>query len=122
MSVNLFKPLNSTIGKLGNSFTQLQSGFVNEPTRVMMNKAFEFFNDVDGNFIEQFQTTGFDARVFELYLSSYFLEAGYSINRNHDRPDFIIERDGLKVAIEAEQLIQLYIKIKTIVNRNLNKV
>ncbi|NQX46950.1 glycosaminoglycan attachment protein [Paenibacillus tritici] len=100
MSIDLFKPI-VPMDKLNRNFSILKDGALNEPTRVMMNKAFEFFNDIDGNFLEQFQTTGFDARVFELYLSSYFLEAGYKLNRDYDRPDFIVERDGYKVAIEA---------------------
>ncbi|WP_253506657.1 hypothetical protein [Paenibacillus xylanexedens] len=66
-----------------------------------MNKVYEYFNDIDGNFVEQFQTTGFDARVFELYLFAYLLESDYKIKRNYERPDFLVEKDGLTVAIEA---------------------
>lgn len=67
----------------------------------MLNKVFSHFHDSDGNFVEQFQTTGFDARTFELYLYAYFHYSGYEIERNFDRPDFIIQKDGFKVAIEA---------------------
>jgi hypothetical protein len=34
-----------------------------------------WYEDPDGNFIEQFQTTGFDARLWELYLFAMFCEA-----------------------------------------------
>ncbi|MDE5446246.1 MULTISPECIES: hypothetical protein [Bradyrhizobium] len=34
----------------------------------MMQAVFADFHDADGNFVEQFQTIGFDARIFELYL------------------------------------------------------
>lgn len=44
--------------------------------------------DADGNFIEQFQTTGFEARMWELYLFAMLVEAGYSLNRDHAIPDF----------------------------------
>ena len=29
------------------------------------------FNDKDGNFVKDFQTAGFDARIWELYLHAY---------------------------------------------------
>ncbi|WP_416808199.1 hypothetical protein [Bacillus thuringiensis] len=88
--------------KLGNGFRQLTSNInMDEPTRNMMNEVFSCFPDSDGNFVEQFQTTGFDARIFELYLYAYFQNSGYEIDRNFDRPDFIIQKNGLRVAVEA---------------------
>jgi hypothetical protein len=71
------------------------------PARTMMNRSFASFNDVDGNFVEQFQTTGFDARTWELYLHTYFNEVGFQIVREHDRPDFLLRKDGVEIAIEA---------------------
>ena len=38
--------------------------------------------DADGNLIEQFQTSGFDARIWELYLFAALSEAGYGIDRS----------------------------------------
>src|SRR5689334_2641105 len=32
------------------------------------------FIDIDGNFVEQFQSTGFDSRLWELYLNAYLVE------------------------------------------------
>src|SRR5438874_7322566 len=49
-----------------------------EPGRIMANEAFATFDDVDGNFVQQFQTSGFDARVYELYFHAY-------LARNHFR-------------------------------------
>jgi hypothetical protein len=43
---------------------------------------------VDGNFVEQFQTRGFDARIWELYLFAAFREMNYGIERVHAVPDF----------------------------------
>jgi len=37
-----------------------------------------FYEDTDGNFVEQFQTTAFDACIWELYLFATFTELGYS--------------------------------------------
>ncbi|MCY9696438.1 hypothetical protein [Paenibacillus alginolyticus] len=97
---DLFKPIVPE-SSFGRSFAWLKDSSTDEPTRLMMNKVFEFFNDIDGNFIEQFQTTGFDARVFELYLFAYLAEARFNLSRNFDRPDFIVEKKGVRVAIEA---------------------
>ena len=57
--------------------------------------------DIDGNFIEQFQTTGFDSRIWELYLNTYFHEENLHLDRTHYAPDFFVEKYGHKVAIEA---------------------
>ncbi|MBI4269038.1 MAG: hypothetical protein HY615_01785 [Candidatus Rokubacteria bacterium] len=48
-----------------------------------------WYEDPDGNFIEQFQTTGFDARLWELYLFAVFAEMSYRIERVHAVPDFV---------------------------------
>jgi len=60
-----------------------------------------YFIDIDGNFIEQFQTTGFDSRIWELYLFSYFIEDSFVIDRRHNRPDFILSKYGDNIAVEA---------------------
>lgn len=57
--------------------------------------------DPDGNLVEQFQTHGFDSRTFEIYLTAFFAEAGHEIDLSHDRPDFLISRDGITAAVEA---------------------
>lgn len=49
------------------------------------------FKDIDGNFIEQFQSTGFDARLWELYLNTYLIEEQLFFDRNYNAPDFIVK-------------------------------
>jgi hypothetical protein len=71
------------------------------PARAMLCEVAATMDDPDGNFAEQFQTHGFDARTFEIYLQAMFTEAGHAIDRSYDRPDFLITRDGLTVAVEA---------------------
>ena len=53
------------------------------------------------HFVEQFQTSGFDARIFELYLHAYFESSGYVISRTRSNPDFILTRQRATVAVEA---------------------
>src|SRR5688572_6732126 len=83
------------------AFKILRSFPGSEPARLMMDAAFASFEDSDGNFIEQFQSTGFDARVFELYLHAYFSTLDGSVRRPRQRPDFLVSRSGLTVAVEA---------------------
>jgi len=60
-----------------------------------------WYEDVDGNFVKDFQSTGFDARVWELYLYAVFTEMGYSFNRDHNAPDLMCEGLPGKFAVEA---------------------
>ncbi len=71
------------------------------PARKMLRDVVADMEDPDGNLVEQFQTHGFDSRTFEIYLQALFAEAGHSINRSYDRPDFLITRDGVTAAVEA---------------------
>src|SRR5437763_13122243 len=71
------------------------------PARAMIREVWEEFVDRDGNFIEQFQTTGFDARTWELFLFAYLLDAGFSIDKSYSSPDFVCEKHGLPVVAEA---------------------
>lgn len=96
---NLFSPIVAE-EKLNKNFKRILSWPGSEPHRMMMNEIFQLFSDIDGNFQEQFQTQ-FDSRVFELYLFAYFHYSGYEISRKYERPDFIIKKDGIEVAIEA---------------------
>lgn len=60
------------------------------------------YKDIDGNFIEQFQSiNGFDARLWELYLFCFCREQFFSFKRNTFAPDFMIEKLGHEIAIEA---------------------
>lgn len=83
------------------SYKALRSSAASLPARWMLDVIYATFEDSDGNFLEQFQTTGFDTRYFELYLHAYFSRSGYRIERPKPSPDFIVERDGLRVAVEA---------------------
>ena len=72
-----------------------------EPARQMLDDVYQNFDDADGNFLEQFQTTGFNSRYFELYLYAYFSRSGYQVDRTYENPDFLVTRNELTVAVEA---------------------
>jgi len=82
-------------------FVQIRDQASYAPARRVLRELWSEFIDVDGNFLEQWQTTAFDARTYEFFLFAYLLRSGYDINRNYDRPDFMIERGGSTIAIEA---------------------
>lgn len=59
------------------------------------------FEDVDGNFVEQFQTTAFDARLWELYLFAYLREEHFWLDRKYNAPDYVVNKYGKTICIEA---------------------
>ena len=71
------------------------------PARSIIAELMPHFVDIDGTFVREFQTNGFDARLWELYLNAYFIEEKLFINRKHTAPDFMIRKYGQAVAIEA---------------------
>ena len=97
---SLFQPVVS-LEKLNPHFRSLVDAPDYHPTRKMLDEIYQDFDDPDGNFLEQFQTTGFDSRFFEFYLFAYFSKSGFEIDRSHPNPDFIVTRDGVTVSIEA---------------------
>jgi hypothetical protein len=60
-----------------------------------------YFEDVDGNFVEQFQSTGFDARFWELYLFALLTEGGYVFDRQYKAPDFLCRGISQEIWVEA---------------------
>jgi len=71
------------------------------PARAIMAEMMRHYVDVDGNFVEQFQTTAFDSRIWELYLYAALLELGLFVNKEHEAPDFEVHDGRSKVFIEA---------------------
>jgi len=83
------------------SFKLVQSSPRNKSTRRLMNDAFARFIEKDGNFAEQFQTTGFNTRTFELYVSELLHVEGFKFEGAEPQPDFCVSKSGVKVAIEC---------------------
>lgn len=59
------------------------------------------FEDPDGNYIEQFQGDGFDARLWELYLYAALHENDFLISRDFHAPDYICSKYGAPLVLEA---------------------
>ncbi|MFT7670611.1 MAG: hypothetical protein ACI8X5_003322 [Planctomycetota bacterium] len=57
------------------------------------------FQDLDGKFVKEFQTT-FNSSFWELYLNAVFRELGYQ-PQCQPRPDFLLQYAGEEVLVEA---------------------
>jgi hypothetical protein len=87
--------------RLHPTFTTLTEHPRFSPACELIGAMMPFYQDVDGNFIEQFQTTGFDARLWELYLYATAVEMGYALTPDVVAPDLLLEGPRGRLAIEA---------------------
>jgi hypothetical protein len=71
------------------------------PAREIIREISYHFLDSDGNFVQQFQTAGFDARIWEFYLFAYLHEAEFDVDRTSPVPDFTCYKYGMKCCVEA---------------------
>ena len=71
------------------------------PAMMIMTEMMRNYVDVDGNFVQQFQSNGFDARLWELYLYAYLKEERLFFDREYSSPDYVVKKFGLTVCIEA---------------------
>jgi hypothetical protein len=99
-ALDLFTPI-VPIEKQHVYFSQLISDSAFTPAREIIKSMMPYYVDVDGNFIEQFQSAGFDSRLWELCLYAYFTEEQLFLDREHNTPDFLVKKYGKIVAIEG---------------------
>jgi hypothetical protein len=85
--VDFFTPIVSN-EMLNRSFRNLISERGLSSALALIRELMYYFEDVDKNFVRQFQTSGFDARIWELYLYALFTELGYGLDRSYASPDF----------------------------------
>ncbi|WP_311215120.1 MULTISPECIES: hypothetical protein [unclassified Arthrobacter] len=99
-AVDFFTPLGAE-DKLNPGFRQLLSGDSFRAAKEIIGAMMRWHEDVDGNFVEQFQTSGFDARIWELYLFAVLTEAGLQVDRPSPAPDFLASGPHGEFAMEA---------------------
>jgi hypothetical protein len=98
--LDFFTPLGPQ-AKLHPIFRDLLEKETRSAARGIIKPMMKWYEDPDGNFVEQFQTTAFDARIWELYLFAMFRESGYMIDRSHAVPDFVCSGLLGDLAVEA---------------------
>lgn len=98
---DLFSDLNNE-SKQHPSYKLLMSNIGFSPAKEVIKEISYHYKDIDGNFIDQFQSlNGLDSRVWELFLFCFFREQYFSFKRNNYAPDYIIEKFNKEIAVEA---------------------
>lgn len=87
--------------KLNRDFAIISSLEGYSPAVELMKPLMRWYEDADGNFVEQFQTTGFDSRLWELYLFAVLVEAGYVFDKAMAMPDFCARNALGELCVEA---------------------
>lgn len=72
-----------------------------ESARNLINEIVYTYVDVDGNYVRSFQTEGFDARLWELYIYVYLHNAGFKIDNQFNAPDYCVSYFDQRLSIEA---------------------
>lgn len=98
--VDFFTPLHEPEA-LHPDFRSLASETGYSSARDIIEPMMRWHENLDGNFVEQFQSTAFDQRMWELYLFAMLVELGYMLDGSHAVPDFVGRSLEGKIAIEA---------------------
>lgn len=98
VQLDLFKPLSLNPNPL---FLELATSNRFSPAKELIQAMIYYFDDPDRNFVEQFQTTGFDARIWELYLFAAFHEQDFAFDRSKPAPDYHLKGVGQEFFVEA---------------------
>lgn len=98
--VDFFTPV-VAVEKLNPDFATIRSLEGYSPAVELMKPMMRWYEDADGNFIEQFQTTGFDTRLWELYMFAALVEAGFVFDKQFAMPDFCARNALGELCIEA---------------------
>ena len=91
-NIDVFNTIKNKNKNISDSFKILNNSDEYKPAKLLISEIMPHYMDIDGNFVEQFQTTGFDARIWELYLYCYFNEEKFIINKDYSAPDFYISK------------------------------
>lgn len=101
----LFHPVLTT-EKQHPDFRVLSTASGYSPAKEILAEIAYTFEDPDGNYIEQFQGDGFDARLWELYLYAVLHENDFDISRDFHAPDYICSKYGAPLVLEATTVNQ----------------
>ena len=83
------------------AFRLLVSSPKHEPHREMLRAVWAVFPNLDGGFVREFQAEHFDRRLWEMYVFAVGFWGPFNVSRPQEAPDFLFEKDGHAVWIEA---------------------
>lgn len=72
-----------------------------EAARNLIKEMVYSYIETDRNYIQEFQTHGFDARLWELYLYVYLYSAGFEFIKGRTAPDYHLSFFGEECFVEA---------------------
>jgi hypothetical protein len=87
--------------ELNSNFKVLRDSLSHEAHREVLRELWARFPNPDGGFIREFQTEHFDRRIWELYIFALGSAGPFTVSRPHHAPDFLFEREGVEIWIEA---------------------
>lgn len=99
-NLDLFTPVVPE-ARLNPGFRNVTASRGYAPSRALMQQTMDRMGDRDGNFVQQFQTEGFDARTWELYLYATFAALGFDVDMSYAAPDFLLTGRDTEWAVEA---------------------
>lgn len=99
--VDFFTPLSGTQGRLDPLFDELINNPMHLSAKNIIEPMMRWYEDADGNFIEQFQTTGFKQRIWELYLFAMLIENDVVLEPGEAIPDFVCQSFYGRFCVEA---------------------
>lgn len=98
--IDLFTPI-AQVKRFHPAFEMLRDGFNQRSARQLLERLAPWLTDRDGNLVRDFQTNGYSARVWELYLWAAFMELGFDIDPSCAIPDFRLAKGEHTLFVEA---------------------
>ena len=98
--MDLFAPLIPE-SKQHPQFAELLRSEIHAGARALITSAAGRMGDPNGSFVRHFQGSAFHSRLFEVSCFAYLEEAGFTIDRSFECPDFIVRHERGSMAIEA---------------------
>lgn len=98
--LDLFAPAAGTT-RLHDAFVFLRDSFEQAAARELLQEVARWFPNQDGHFVKEFQTAGYSARTWELYLWCAFRTLGFEIDQTHAVPDFGLSKQKARIFVEA---------------------
>lgn len=98
--VDFFTPV-VVPSKLHERFKLLSADEHYVAARAVVDYLMPWLENQDGNFVQQFQSDGFDARIWELYLFMMLRELGHQVAFPSPAPDFLATGDDGQFLVEA---------------------
>ncbi len=83
------------------AYVMLREGFNQGAARALLEEVSRWVPDLDGNLVRDFQTSGYSARVWELYLWAALRALNFDMDYTHATPDFCVRKGGETVFVEA---------------------